>query len=140
MTDYYKKYLKFKNKYLQLKGGFYCPQEAIEGKNHKANLEEVTECQVCFSNIVNLKFKCCHCICNTCLDVIFLRGDSTSCPFCRNIEFLDMVWRLENNMWIRHEIVRPVPELPDMNEQRFDNLPPGEQAPAGRRRAMIRDE
>ena len=62
--DYKQKYLKYKSKYLQLKGGAYCPPEpnAALGVNHPAIPQEYKEeyaenniCSVCMDNFTDIK-------------------------------------------------------------------------------------
>ena len=80
--SYYQKYLKYKEKYLQLKktGGYHCPAD-----HHAATEEELVEnkdneCCVCFINFSNIKiYGCCHRICGGC--VARLKPDI--CPQCR---------------------------------------------------------
>ena len=67
--DYKQKYLKYKSKYLQLKGGLYCPPEpnAAGGVNHQAIQQEYkveytedNKCGVCLHNFADIKLYPCQ--------------------------------------------------------------------------------
>ena len=106
MSNYREKYLKYKSKYLQLKGGFYCPQVAQEGYNHNANEEEEMEkCPICIDQNVNRKFACCHCVCDTCYNRM-QHIQQMQCPICKRDIDVNRVWELRDKKWIRREARR----------------------------------
>ena len=133
MTDYYKKYIKYKLKYLNLKGGFYyCPPEARNGENHQVHncelpihqvnsvCEGTTErinnqCPVCLENYANVKLiPCCHRICSVCRPLLL----NSNCPICRTL--ITGKFEQINNMWINEEH-RDIPNKPKSIINKVDN-------------------
>jgi hypothetical protein len=107
--NFQQKYLKYKNKYLQLKGGFHCPPEARNGEDHAFNNENENErCPICYGENTDIKFiPCCHLICHECYERI--RRDRPGrfiCPECRTpITEVFVKEQMQNNgvivpMWL----------------------------------------
>jgi hypothetical protein len=90
-NNYYKKYLKYKSKYLDLKnGGFYCPSGAEKGRDHYATSDEKdihnqdNICVICMVTFSDIKFiPCCHKVCNECYNTMKIKIMNT-CPECRS--------------------------------------------------------
>lgn len=129
--DYYKKYLKYKYKYLKLKNGGFrnCPPEAIRCENHPVVEGEIIDiaydgwtyreqplenrCQICITRFANEKIcGCCHRICTQCRE----RLSEWKCPIC--INNFDGLLQLNDDktQWIRFE-------PPLRNDNFFGNLP-----------------
>ena len=116
--NYYKKYLKYKNKYLGLKvGGYYhCPDEAKRGEDHPVYFAETLDisfddhthkdrhiqnrCRVCTIRFADKKIGgCCHRICSACQ--IRIRR----CPNCRNDITYIFKLNAEKTMWLRENVL-----------------------------------
>lgn len=122
MSNYKEKYLKYKSRYMQLKGGFYCPPEAERGEDHNQNKDEETEiCSICIERNVNIKFACCHCVCDNCYNQMRLWGPwPLKCPKCRSDIDVNIVWELREKKWIRQVL----PPEPVMTDDRIYGLQP----------------
>ena len=95
--DYKQKYLKYKNKYLQLKGGWNCSGDAKSGVNHMIDSTEFIRCPVCLERNVNRKcISCCHLLCDICFNRI--GGIGARCAECRRQ--ITGIFNLEGNEWV----------------------------------------
>jgi len=103
--DYKKKYLKYKAKYLQLKGGvWHRPPVGEETANHSLQDDEKLpeECPVCIeTKSLNTKLiPCWHHMCSDCYERLNTTGHRI-CPICRRR--IDGYFNIVNNMWIKNE-------------------------------------
>ena len=103
--DYKKKYLKYKAKYLQLKGGvWHRPPVGEETANHSLQDDEKLpeECPVCIeTKSLNTKLiPCWHHMCSDCYERLNTTGHRI-CPICRG--GIDGCFNIVNNMWIKNE-------------------------------------
>lgn len=103
--DYKKKYLKYKAKYLQLKGGgWHRPPVGEETANHSLQDDEKLpeECPVCIQpKSLNTKLiPCWHHMCSDCYEMLNTTGHRI-CPICRT--GIVGCFNIVNNMWIKNE-------------------------------------
>lgn len=118
MSEYIRKYLKYKRKYIELKKGGYrnCPELALNLQNHPVVNGELIDmaydgwkyngiilenrCTICRHFFANEKIsRCCHRVCTTCR-INWKRTGHITCPLCRND--INEVFRMndERTEWI----------------------------------------
>ena len=104
---YYKKYLKYKNIYIESKkiGGFVVSQDAAAGRDHPFTKEESIKsdyliCTICSTNTPNYKLGCSHRICERCY--AYLPTDK--CPLCRKLIVYTFKLNVNTKMWNRTNI------------------------------------